>query len=425
MTEEEISEIPENPWDELLGTLSFFSNELDCVIEMHELVAPVIKEKDEERKNRINELTELVDDPEEEGKQFRQIKSRSGIKELLGHFNKMRRADRVYRANVITSIVSKFDEFFVSVLIEAYKKNPDWLKHTEKKLSYREVLEIESLDDLKEELIMKEANSLMRDSHNAQIVFLDKKLSLGITDNFRSWKSFLEITERRNLFTHNGGKVNDVYLSKCKEYGIPIHSKISENTTLTATDDYINEAVDLFYELSVRIVQATCRRLYPRSFEEADDRLNDIGYDLLVNERWSMAEKILSFALEIPDKMRSKSEMQYYHVLNMCIALKEQGKDFEKTLKSIDWAPFHPKFHFAINALRDNHDETAKYMRMDAVHEIVAEEGFRAWPILRNFRQTEIFKTAYKDIFSKDYDEELINETENELRAQQDGVDNA
>lgn len=424
MTKSNKEELKSHPWNGVYFNSTFFLEELDCVLEMHELVAPVIKEKDKEREKRIEDLSELVDDPDNEGKKIRHIKSGNGIYEFLEHVKKMRRADRVYRANVITSIVSKFDEFFVSLLIETFKVYPDWLKNNEKKLTYKEVLEIESLNDFKEELILKEVNSLMRDSHYSQIDFLDKKLSLGIQESFPQWTDFLEITERRNIFTHNGGKVNEIYIDNCKKYKVPLDKNVSLNVLLSARDEYINNAIEVFYELSIRLSQAVWRRMFPESLEEADDRLNSIGYSLLINQRWQLAEKVFLFALNIPEKLRSKSEMHYYHILNLCIALKEQGKDFSTILKRIDWSPFHPKFHFAISALNGEHGKTLELMKLDAVNESVAEDGFRTWPILKHFRETLEFKEAYKEIYSKDFEQELISETERELRSQHDEGDN-
>lgn len=74
----------------------------------------------------------------------------------------------MFRQGVVTSIVSKFDEFIIDVLKVSYRQNPGWLKNLDKKISYKELLEIASLETLKDEIVAKEIDSLMRDSHLAQ-----------------------------------------------------------------------------------------------------------------------------------------------------------------------------------------------------------------------------------------------------------------
>ncbi|MCK9394278.1 MAG: hypothetical protein M0Q44_01650 [Methylobacter sp.] len=404
------------PWGHILGSQSSFLNNLECIGEMVSLVLPVLKNRDQERKVRINQLIEEIET--EKGKSLR-IKSLTDIKEFAGHMQKMKQGDRMFRQGVITSIVSKFDEFVIDVLNVCYRENPGWLKNPDKKISYKELLEIESLDALKDEIISKEIDGLMRDSHHIQIAFLDSKLKLGIEREFPSWLEFLEITERRNLFVHTGGTVSPQYLENCKKWKISLDEQIKEGGHLTATDEYIQKAIDCFYELSVRVAQAIVRRIFPVSSEDADNKLNNQSVDLLSEERWELAERIFNFALSIPEDLTSKGEMKYYFLINRCIAMKHLGKSIHECLHSVDWRPFHPKYNFAVAILEERYDEAEKLMRSTAVREEVTEQCFKEWPLLRDFRKTEAFQSAYKEIFGKDYGEELIEEVEREIKAQQ------
>ena len=80
-----------------------------------------------------------------------------------------------------------------------------------------------------------EVDVLMRDAHVAQIEFLDSKLKLGIVDHFSRWKEFLEITERRNLFVHTGGRVTQQYLQNCRRLGVQVDAKIKDGVILGAS----------------------------------------------------------------------------------------------------------------------------------------------------------------------------------------------
>ncbi|MEI1280606.1 hypothetical protein V6Z05_19905 [Leptospira venezuelensis] len=411
-----------DPWEVLFVTLSAFLNDLDCIGEMVSLVLPVLQSKDEERSLRIKEVSEEIQTEKGQGIRF---KSFQDIKEFASHIRKMRRGDMMFRQAIIITIVSKYDEFFSGVLRVSYEQNPGWLKNVEKKISYKDVMEIVSLEAFKDEIIYKEIESLMRDSHFNQISFIDTKLKLGIIDNFPFWKDFLEITERRNLFAHTGGTVSSDYINNCKKFNIPINEKIKEDSYLSASDLYIKKSIDIFYELAQRIVQASVRRLFPDSLEEADKSLNNKSVDLLIEERWGLAERMFQFAMNIPEVLVSKGEMKYYFLINLCIALKYQEKPFEQLLHSIDWTPFHPKYHFAIAVLENKFELAETLMKSPAVREELTEQYCKEWPLLREFRNTEGFLRAFKEIYNKDFSEEIFEDAEKEIKTQQDEEGNS
>lgn len=367
-----------DPVAPIMGSHHSFLNDLECIGEMVALVLPVLKSRDRERVQRIKELSEEIET--EKGKGLR-IKSGADIKEFLGHIQKMRQGDLMFRQGVITSVVSKFDEFIIDVLKISYRQNPGWLKNTDKKISYKEILEITSLETLKDEIVAKEIASLMRDSHFAQVAFLDGKLKLGIEKEFPRWLDFLEITERRNLFVHTGGTVSPQYLENCSKWRVTLDKRVKEGSHLSAGDDYIAKAIDCFYELSVRVAQASARRIFPACFGEADKALNNRAVDLLIEGRYDLAERIFTFALSIPENMTSGGEMRYYFLLNRCIARKFSDKDFLDDLHSIDWSPFHPKYHFAVAVLEDRFKDAERLMRSQAVRDEVSEENFKEWPL--------------------------------------------
>lgn len=407
----------EDPWDSIIGSHHSFLNDIECISEMVSLVLPVLKKKDIERDARIKELS--VEINTEKGKKF-QIKFVTDINEFIGHINKVRIGDRMFRHSVITSVVAKFDEFFSEILRYCYRENSEWLKNPDKKISYAELLGISSLETLKSEIISKEIDGIMRESHYDQITFLDKKLKLGIEREFPGWSDFLEITERRNLFVHTGGYVSAQYLENCRKWDITLDERIKDGIRLSASDKYIQNAIDCFYEISLRVAQATVRRLFPDSFEDADTALNNPGVDLLSEKRWILAERIYEFALNIPEDLTSGSEIKLYYLINKCIALKNQGKDINETLHSVNWKPFHPKYLFAVAILEERYEEAEELMRSPAVLDQVKEQHFMQWPLLRDFRKRDEFLRAFSDIFGKDYDDELIEEAERKIKSQQE-----
>ena len=117
---------------------------------------------------------------------------------------------------------------------------------------------------------------------------------------------------------------------------------------------------------------------------------------MLQAEKWKLAELVFDFAINIPEKYRSKGEVYYYFIINKAIALKEQGKQIENLISKVDWSAFHPKFNLAVSVLSDDFKKAEKLMITESVKEALTEESFRTFPLFRKFRQSEEFKRAYK-----------------------------
>ena len=132
---------------------------------MFALVAPILATSDADRQKRIEAIGKPIKD-DENGRKGYAFKSLADVREFIKHNSRMRRGDLMFRRNTIVGIVSQFDRFLMDLLKVAFTQNTDWLKNPDKKLSYKEILETSSLEDLKEDLISREVNQLMRDSRS-------------------------------------------------------------------------------------------------------------------------------------------------------------------------------------------------------------------------------------------------------------------
>ena len=326
----------------------------------------------------------------------------------------------MFRRNIVVGLVSQFDEFIMDVLRVAYEQNAGWLKNPEKKLSYKEVLESSCLESLKQELVGREIEQLMRDSHHSQLSFLDSKLKLGLQDGFSDWDFFIELTERRNIFVHNGGNVNQSYIANSEKYGFPLSKGLKEGVALSVSDDYMKAVIDCLHELTVRVSQGAARRMFTDCFEEADRLMNNETVELLSDERWEISERIFSYTLGLPNNLRSGDEYRFYALINLCIALKFSGRDYNEKLNSVDWEPMHPKYKFAVAVLEDRFDDASTLMKSEAVLEAIPKENFLDWPLLRDFRGTSQFEAAFEELFSEDEADKLIEQAREEIDTEQD-----
>ena len=355
---EKKEEVPEHI--KLLSITDRYLVDLECLREMSAAVMPVLQDQDKQRKaaidevisraERVNENDEAIEDitesDDEEKSQRIKLKIQD-IETMVSNVRKIKRAETLFTKQLIVSVVSRFDEFLGSFLEIALEENPEWLKSSEKTITYKELIDLKSVDTAIKGVISKEVEKLLRGSHEEQIRYVDEKLKLGIQEHFSKLKCFLEVAERRNLFVHTGGLVSSQYIDKCKGFGASVKN-VNEGQELEVTESYFEEAFYAYFEIGLRIGQAAFRRLFPSESNVADRALNKLAIKFLNYDDNSLVEIITNYDLNIPSKFRSEdSENEYYARINRAIAQKRLGVNFEKGLEGPPWKAFHPKIESA------------------------------------------------------------------------------
>lgn len=415
--------------EQLLAITSHYLTDLECLNEMVITVLPILKEKDEKRTKQVNEILLRLNDNFEDNSKNKKIDTSETVKEdtfkdieiysedydkLLSTIVKLHRAEQLFRNQSIVSFISRFDEFIGEFLKIVLLKNPDWLKTNEKKISYKELIELESIEKAIEGVIIKEIDNLLRSSHMEQIDYIDENLKLGIRKECSNLSHFYEATERRNLFVHTGGIISNSYISNCRKLDIEIDENITIGKYLKANDKYISDTFYSCFEIGLKISQSGYRRLFNDSLLEADEGLNDLAIKFLNNGDFTLAKIICEYDINLPKKFRSDDgELYYFAIINRAIALKFLNENFEDGLKEICWDAFHTKYKLCLHVLRDEFDKAKLLMKSQDVIDAIKKEGFRNWPIFREFRKSTQFKQTYNEIFNEEFildpEENVVN----------------
>lgn len=397
--------------EKLIDDTERFATDLICAREMFKTIVPILRKLDDERRKKIEKNKEYLDHAvRKRGKKrpaFDFVKLALNIKSIVDEVRRLKRSDRFFRCNSIILLVSKYDEFLSRLLNSVLRANPDQLKSSEKTLSYGDIFGIKSVSEIINKFVNKEIEKVIRSSHEEQLEYIDNRLKLGLKEFFSSWDSFIEITERRNLYAHTGGNINSQYIITCKQHNIKISPELKEGSFLDVTDEYFESAYRCIFELGVRLGQSVLRRLFPKELKKADSLLNDrIGVDLLEHdEQWEVAKSIFDIALGMPPKLISNDNYHKLFIINSCICLKQLGqkKEMQELLNKIDWSSADSKFHLALYVLKEKYVEAEKSMSSMNGRVPIDEYQFRTWPIFREFRETKYFARAFKKIYNKDY----------------------
>ena len=317
----------------------------------------------------------------------------------LGRINTQYRIARsLIPRSFLVSFVSTYDAFLGSLVHALFQAKPEVLNSSGKQLTYKELISFKNIDAAREHITDSEVESLLRKSHAEQFDWLEKTFDIKLREGLEVWTNFIELTERRNLFVHSHGKVSAQYLKVCSEnHANAPGIKIGE--ILDAKHEYLVEAYKCLYEIGVKLSQVLWRKLRPDEIEKADDALTSITFELLVIEKYDLANRLLKFATKLP--RHSSDVAKRMMLINLAQSYKHLGKNEQclSTLSTTDWSACRDNFSLCVAVLKDDYDAASQLMKRIGQTGMLKQHEYIDWPIFKEFRKTAGFASAYTEIF--------------------------
>jgi hypothetical protein len=302
---------------------------------------------------------------------------------------------------LLLSLIAIYDHFLRNHIKAIYKVKSELRNTIQIGYTISELLRFTSLDSSIENGIERHLDHILRSSHLAQLEWLEKLLNMKLTAEVPALPRFVEITERRNMVAHCGSVATPFYVEQCQKYGVKPGASVGE--LLTIDNYYFIESYNCVSEIGVKLSQSTWRKIRPDEIGLADHVLRGITYSLLVTERFELARVLLEFA----NSLHKHSSDQFSRIFTVNLAqcykwLGNTEKCFEVLAKK-DWTAAEPSFLLAERVLYDDFDAAEELMVNTGRNRTIPEAAFRDWPLFREFRRTEQFSRAYKQVFGKPY----------------------
>lgn len=298
---------------------------------------------------------------------------------------------------VIMALVSLFDAHLSYLVRNLIGKYPRQAGLGAKTIDVSLVLKAASIDELKESIIEDQIYHLMRGSHDDQIAFMER-FGRKIRES-KDYPLFLEVFERRNLAAHGEGFANARYIEKCRQYSVPSGSYLNLSEPLNLNPLYLNESIDRLYEFDFLTAWWLWTKLEAAEIENAYSKAVEISYDLLTEERYSLAERIISSVL-------SRDEGNFFEIqrrmlcLNRIIALKSlEDEEWKKESTRFGWDAVDNRFRAAIAAIHEDCKAVCELMPQLTSDETIGEDGFRNWPVFRWVRQNDEYQEKFFEVF--------------------------
>ncbi len=298
----------------------------------------------------------------------------------------------------LMGIVSTYDGFLTNLISDFFRANPGAISASDKSLTYREIIELGDLDAAKDHILEKEVEAVIRESHIYNFEWLEKKLAIPLRKELSSWPKFVEVCERRNLFTHTNGRVSRQYMEICQKHRADIKG-IRRGQVLKVTGQYFQESLDTFFEIGVKLGHVIWRKSTRDDTLEADKNLSNICYGLIEAGRYALACNMLDFAVAMPGL--ANDEIRRIMIVNRANAYKLSGHPAEslKILDAEDWSATGIQFKISVAAIREDVEEVVKMMEVVGPNGSVSKDSYLSWPVFENVRKSEAFKAKFESIF--------------------------
>ncbi|MFT4432104.1 hypothetical protein ACMX25_01735 [Caballeronia sp. 15715] len=348
-------------------------------------------------------------------KTFR-IKFPEDIRESVELVDALRKYDRLVESKVISviqrslfiGIFSEFDAFIGEFLKTIFIKKPDLLNSISRGITLSELIRFGSVDAAKDHILEKEVESIRRESYGEQFSIMENRFKINTLKKFDEWPMFIEMTQRRNLMTHNDGAVSDQYLTVCRDHGVKFNDpppKIGKK--LRIMPRYFFTTCTVLSVVAFMLTHTLWRKILPEEIAQATDALTNSIYDLLQHERWGLAARLGEFSLTNEMRKSAKEIDVRIRVINLAIAYKEckSTEKLEELLGSYDWSATPRDFKLAQAVLRDDFEGALAAMRaIGKVGDMVTQAVYHDWPLFNSFRERKDFRDAYKEIYGCDFE---------------------
>ena len=320
-----------------------------------------------------------------------------------------------YPRSLFIHLISIYDNFY-SNLLKNYLMNSRgsiMLCGCDKSISYQDVIDSNSIEELKKRIIDKEIDILMRGDHKTQLNWLFSKVKgpFPIDDDLIS--RFIEIVERRNLFVHADGVVSKQYINICKENKCKLDESIKIGTQLDSSVSYFYNSVDILLELSSKLTIYLAKSMY-KNCDDVDGLFADHIYNCLENYNYKVVPKIAAYLKNwnlcngIQMVVDVNTVLSYY--------LRDDEKTVKTLLSEIDWSNCSMNFLLARAVLEKNWKQSAIIMKkIGKKSKEVTQQDYITWPLFDKFRGTSEFASAYKSLFGETFSSESVFDNSQEI----------
>lgn len=299
--------------------------------------------------------------------------------------------------------VTQFDNFLQNLMRCIYRLHPEILKSSDKNITYRELLELTTIDNAKEFVVESVLTELFHGSHSDQFKHFFKITKVDVAaDMDELYKSLIEITERRNIHIHCHGKASKQYIDVCKQNKVEV--TVSEGDELRIDDNYFLDSIDKLLELSVKIGYLVWKKQDRNERENADQFLISLCNELIKQKRCKLAVALIDYLIDHKDNSMSQFNKHLLKMYWIC-AQKNMNNTVEYT-KGLneDWTSVKPFITLILYVLKEDYDSAIRqFEHIGNDPKELDKALFSDSVLFTEFVKQQAFQDSYMVIYSSEF----------------------
>ncbi|WP_299734392.1 hypothetical protein [uncultured Roseobacter sp.] len=315
-------------------------------------------------------------------------------------------------------IISSYDAILSDLLRVIFEQKPEIVFTSDREVKFSELIELKSLDAIRENIISNEIEGVIRRSHHEQFSWMEKTFGMKLREGLDVWPDFIELCERRNLLTHTGGVVSEQYLKNCEHHGRKAERQVGDRLDVDIV--YLTSAINIVSEVGYKLIHTLWRKFSPDQRRLADGVLNETGMNLIAAGEHELAEELLRFG--VGQRQHSSDLLKRMMIVNLANAAKLGGhkERCEKALSSHDWSATSYQFQICVASVRNDFKEVKRLLKLGGDVIEITPSSFRDWPVFRDARNDAEVQVVFEEVFGEPLKRDIAQSSLTEAMADDD-----
>lgn len=338
----------------------------------------------------IKEIERIVQEIESDGNNvyFHRYLPK-GVKEEYQKLEAIEKQKEILYRGSLLLLVTYFENLIAGVMRESFIKYPQRISLDEKSVSYKILAEMNDIEEIKNILIDQEVTNKMYESLLDWKKYFQKNLKL----NLKAWEDEFEVIQeiiaRRNLYVHNNGIVNNIYIKLVNGM-----KKDSVGDRLNIDREYIDNAIDIIEYVGMSLVLETWLKECGDNQDDISNILGIIYEEYLEMHRWKMAQYFYEICLKSQklldaDRILCKiNNWQCYKWLGEYDKVKDE-------VEKLDISAYQPKYILGVLALGEDYERFFEFY--DSQTDI-GEAELKEWPLFMKLRTCEEYMRRFPEM---------------------------
>ncbi|KTR76201.1 hypothetical protein NS234_12310 [Microbacterium oxydans] len=289
-------------------------------------------------------------------------------------------------SSLLMILVGELEMFINQVARACFEVRPTALDQGGRTLTWAEIANHDSIDDLRDWVVDRTVEDLLRGSLIDWMKFFENRFQIAEIKVARSFEA-AEAVQRRHCFVHNTGMVSQQYLDKLADF--PITAELYDELEVDAK--YLSDAADTLFLVGYSLVWALGMKLNPEPEwnEHLLSSLTNRTMFLLQEQRYSLVQRIAEAAPLASLKGERGEYCSFVFSVNRWIAYKELG-DFEKVRREVENYPVSNRsnnYKLAKAALLDQDEDAHEIAQRMLKDGDLLPSHLLTWPLLRGVRE--------------------------------------